>query len=268
VIQLSKNAIALAAGGVKGFAHIAVLKFLKELDFEIDVITGSSAGSIVAALYALYGDWRKVLKEFSEAVNEFLPSLKNRAEKLEGANLWSIFQRSLVRVEEYYPFFKRLFGKKKFSDCVIDLGIVVFDITELSSFLITEGFLVDVVMASCSVPGVFEAVWLAGDQMVDGGVTSHTPVREARDLGAEFVVASTFKKSDQELPKDQMDLMFYIDNWKEEEIKHHELSFADIIIEHKLSVQWYEFEKYKRVFEAAVKSIEERRKEVEVIIRR
>ncbi|MDI3495380.1 MAG: hypothetical protein PWQ72_1507 [Pseudothermotoga sp.] len=265
---MAKNGLALAAGGVKGFAHVAVLKFLEELNFEIDVITGSSAGSIVAALYALYGNWKKVLKEFSEAVDEFLPSFKSRAERLEGTNLWSIFQRSLVKVEEYYPFFKKLFGKKKFSDCNINLGVAVFDITELNSFLITEGFLVDAVMASSSVPGVFEAVWIAGDQMVDGGVIAHTPVREVRNLGAEFVIASTFKKSVHNLPKDQMDLMFYIDSWKEEEIKQHDLSLADIIIEHSPFVEWYEFEKYERVFEAAVKSIEERRKEVEFIIRR
>ncbi|MCD6546404.1 MAG: patatin-like phospholipase family protein [Thermotogae bacterium] len=265
---MSRNGLALAAGGVKGFAHIAVLKLLEELELKIDVVTGSSAGSIVAALYALHGDWQKVWKEFSEGVVEFLPAFMKRAEKLRGANLWSIFQRSLVKVEEYYPFFKKLFGKKKFSDCKIKLGIVVFDITELRSLLITEGFLVDAVMASSSVPGVFEAVWIAGDQVVDGGVAGHTPVREARKLGADFIIASTFKKSASKLPIDQMELMFYIDTWKEEKIKNHDLSFANLVIEHDLAIDWYEFEKFKKVFETAVKSIEERRKEVEIIIRR
>jgi len=263
-----RNGVALAAGGVKGFAHIAVLKLLEELNLKVDVVTGSSAGSIVGALYALHADWKKVFDEFASAVTEFLPSFKKRAEKLEGTNLWSIFQRSLVKVEEYYPFFRKLFGKKKFSDCKMDLGIVVFDISELSSLLITEGFLVDAVMASSSVPGVFEAVWLAGDQMVDGGVIGHTPVRELKELGADFIVASTFKKSQPRLPKDQMELMFYIDTWKEEEIKSHDLSFANLVIEHDLKIEWYEFEKFRKVFEDAVRSIEERRREVEIIIRR
>lgn len=267
--KIDKIGLALAAGGVKGFAHIAVLKLLEELNLKVDVVTGSSAGSIVGALYALHGNWKKVFDEFSNAVTEFLPLFKKRAEKLKGSNLWGILQRSLVKIEEYYPFFKRLFGKKRFSDCKIDLGIVVFDVFELDSLLITEGFLVDAVMASSSVPAVFEAVWLAGDQLVDGGVIGHTPVRELKKLGADFAIASTFKRSQPKLPKDQMELMFYIDTWKEKEIESYDLSFADLVIEHDVKkIEWYEFEKFRRVFENAVMSIEERRREVEIVIRR
>ncbi|RDI92080.1 hypothetical protein Ob7_03060 [Thermosipho africanus Ob7] len=256
-----KIGLSLAAGGVKGFAHIATLKFLEENDIDVDIITGSSAGAIVAALYGLYGDSNKVFEMFSEAIKLYLPNFKKYMTKLEKSNFWSIFQRSLVPVEDYYPFFKFLFGKKKFSDLKKNVGIITFDTLEGTSLLITEGFLVDAVMASSSVPGVFSPLWIAGTQNTDGGVLAPTPVKEAKLLGSDFVVASTFERKPQDFPKDQLELMYYLDTWKEIEIEYVDLELANVVIYYRIPYQWYEFNNYLQIYNTALNYINERREE-------
>lgn len=254
-----KIGLSLAAGGVKGFTHIATLKFLEENDIKIDIITGSSAGAIVAALYALYLDSQIVYEKFSEAVELHLPKFKKYLNKLEKSNFWSIIQRALVPVDDYYPFFKYLFGKKKFSDLKIQTGIVTFDAFEGKSFLITEGFLVDAVMASSSVPGVFTSLWIAGTQNTDGGVLSPTPVKETKEMGADFIIASTFERRPNYFPKDQLELMYYIDLWKEIEIEYIDLESANVVIYYRVPYEWFEFNKYQEIYKSALDYNSERR---------
>ncbi|MBO8167510.1 MAG: patatin-like phospholipase family protein [Kosmotoga sp.] len=262
------NGLVLAAGGVKGFAHIAVLRLLQEENIDIDIVTGSSAGAIVAALYALYKDWEKVLEEFSAAVDDQLPAMKKYLKKIEGPNIWSIIYRSLISLEEYYPFFRILFGKKRFSDCKIPLGVVVFDTVSLESMLITEGYLVEAVMASSSVPGVFNPVWLGGTQTLDGGVLRPVPVDEARTLGADYVIASNFEKETPKKPQDQMELLLFLDAWKERYIKSKELEKADIVFNHRINYPWYAFEKYREIFEESWFVLCKRRERNEIVFRR
>jgi NTE family protein len=257
-----KIGLALAAGGVKGFAHIATLKLLEEYDIKPDIITGSSAGAIIAGLYGLYGDSKKVYEKFSNAVEKFLPSFNKYTKKLnKSAGAWGILQRSLVSTEEYYPFFRYLFGKKKFSDCKYRIGIVTFDNFDRKSLLITEGFLVDAIMASASVPGVFSPLWIAGTLNTDGGVLSPVPVNEAIKLGAEFVIASTFSRKPFDYPEDQMELMFYIDAWKDVEIEYIDLDNANMVIYYRIPYEWHEFHNYFEIYQSALSYINERREE-------
>ncbi|MBT1247447.1 MULTISPECIES: patatin-like phospholipase family protein [unclassified Thermosipho (in: thermotogales)] len=253
--------LSLAAGGVKGFSHIATLKFLEEYNVKPDIITGASAGAIVAALYGLYGNSQIVYEKFSEGIEKFLPDFKTYTEKLEKSSIWSIFQRALVPIDQYYKFFRYLFERKKFSDLKYKIGIITFDTLEGKSLLITEGFLVDAVMASSSVPGVFSPLWIAGTQNTDGGVLSPTPVSEAIEMGADFVVASTFERKPNDFPKDQMELMYYIDTWKEIELEYVDLEKANVVIYYRIPYFWYQFNLYKEIYEHSLKFIYERRKE-------
>lgn len=258
-----KIGLALAAGGVKGFAHIATLKLLEDYEVKPDIITGSSAGAIVAGLYGLYGDSNKVYEKFSNAVEKFLPSFMKYSKKLNKSTTgaWRILQRSLVPIEDYYPFFRFLFGKKKFSDCKYQIGIVTFDNLSGNSLLITEGFLVDAIMASASVPGFFEPLWIAGTMNTDGGVLSPVPVSEAINLGANFVIASTFYRQPMDFPKDQMELMFYLDAWKDVEIEYIDLDKANMVIYYRIPYEWHEFQKYREIYQSALSYINERREE-------
>ncbi|AJG40071.1 Patatin [Thermotoga sp. RQ7] len=241
--------IALAAGGVKGAAHLALLEKTGDV---FDVVTGSSIGSIVGALYALYSDPRMVREITFSIMKRHLQDLK----KTESEGTWrGMFQRSLFKADLLFSVLKEVFGKKKFSDCRKKLGVVVFDTENMESLLVTEGFLIDAIVASSSVPGYFEPIWLGGNPVLDGGVLSPTPVSQARELGADFVVASTFNRRRNGKFKNHFEMFFVMDRWKEIILEQEELSQADFVVVHNVSESWNEFEKYHEIYRKALEDL-------------
>jgi len=245
--------LALEAGGVKGVAHIALLEKLEGMDIEI--VTGSSIGAVIGALFALFGDSKTVKKKFFSTLKKYLPVFRDTIRKSE-TPWFSLFQKSLVKVEEIYPFFKDLFDRKRFSDCKKKLGVVVFDPVEEESILVTEGFLIDAVLASSSVPGFFEPFWLGGAPSLDGGVLCPVPVREARTLGADFVIASVFEDNIPP-PTDHVDMLFKLADWKGKLLKEEDMKLADCVITHRVSFDWTDFENYREVYKEAKANLED-----------
>ncbi|MCD6551990.1 patatin-like phospholipase family protein [Thermotoga sp.] len=241
--------IALAAGGVKGAAHLALLEKTGDV---FDVVTGSSIGSIVGALYALHGDPHAVREITFSIMKKHLHSLK----KTENEGTWKgMFQRSLFRADLLFSILKEMFGRKRFSDCKKKLGVVVFDTENMESLLVTEGFLIDAVVASSSVPGYFEPIWLGGNPALDGGVLSPTPVSQARELGADFVVASSFSRKRDKGFKNHFEMFFVMDRWKEIILEHEELSRADFVVVHNVNESWSEFERYYEIYKKALEDL-------------
>jgi len=241
--------LALQAGGVKGFSHVATLKVFEECNSKPDIIAGSSAGSIVGALYALYNDSEKVYEVFSKTVQKFLKNQKVKPEPI--MNLELVLKESLYNADEYYVFFKELFGKIKFSQLRTKLLVVAFDTENQRSITIDEGFLVDAVFASCTVPGVFEPIYLSGSRMLDGGVLSPVPTEELKQYGADKIIASIFEEK---MPnyESYIELMIAIDSIKEKKLLQDELRYADFIFSYPVSVAWKDFNKSREVYENAL----------------
>jgi len=256
--------LALEAGGVKGFSHIATLKVFEMCNAKVDVIAGSSAGAIVGALYSLYGDADQVYDEFSKNVISFL---KGKAIKSSVPMFEFVMRKALITLDDYYEFFKALFGKTKFSELRTKLIVVAFDCEEYQSVVIDEGFIVDAVLASCTVPGVFEPTYIGGSKVLDGGVLSPLPTEELKELGADKIVASIFEE---EIPdyQTQFELLSTIDTIKGREILEEELKLADFVFSYPVEVEWSEFEKHEQVYTDAMKVAMDRRDQFENFIRR
>ncbi len=263
MIILKKIGLVLEAGGVKGFCHIATLKIMEEHQVSADIVVGSSAGSIIGALYSLGYNSEKIFKMLSSVVEKNYKKFVNK--DLKTYDL--IFKASLLQPEDIYPFFKELFGKKKFSDLKIKFAAITFSVDSLESEIIDEGYLVDAIYASSSVPGVFGPLWLGGSKVLDGGVLSPVPVKEAKGLGAEIVLSSVFK-GEKRTYSDQYSLLLYLDSIKELMIKRESLELSDFAFEYKVRVSWNEFEKYNVVYTDALKDAEDRRDDFEDFIRR
>jgi NTE family protein len=241
--------IAFAAGGVKGAAHVA---FLEKSGDVFDVITGSSIGAVVGGLYALYGEPALVKDITFSLMKKHFEDLK----KTESENTWrGLFQRSLFKADLLFSVLKEAFGRKKFSDCKKTLGVVVFDTENMDSLLVTEGFLIDAVVASSSVPGYFEPIWIGGTPCLDGGVLAPTPVSQARELGADFVVASAFNRERREGFKNHFEMFFVMDRWKEILLEREELSKADFVVMHDVNEPWNAFDKYEEIYRKVLKNL-------------
>ena len=169
-------ALALGGGAARGFAHIGVIEVLEENGIRPDIVTGTSAGSLVAAMYAS-GHSGKELENL--AVNMDESALTD----------WSFPGRGLIRGEALARYVREATGNKPLEQMKIPLGIVATDLDSGRPIVFRRGDVGTAVRASSAVPAVFQPVRIGTHEYVDGGLASPVPVRAARDMGADVVIA-------------------------------------------------------------------------------
>jgi NTE family protein len=169
-------ALALGGGAARGFAHIGVIEVLEDNGIHPDIVTGTSAGSLVAALYAS-GRSGKELETI--AVNMDESALTD----------WSFPGRGLIRGEALAHYVREATGNKPLEQMKIPLGIVATDLDSGKPIVFRRGDVGTAVRASSAVPAVFQPVRIGTHEYVDGGLASPVPVRAARDMGADVIIA-------------------------------------------------------------------------------
>lgn len=171
-----KVGLALGGGAAKGFAHIGVIKMLEANGIHPVVVAGTSAGSVVGALYASGMD---------------AYALQQKAVALDEASIRdvSLFSGGVVKGQKLEDYVNAQVGGRKFEQLKKPFAAVATRLEDGQRTVFVRGNVGQAVRASSSIPGVFEAVSISKYHYVDGGVTSPVPVDAARDLGAEFVIA-------------------------------------------------------------------------------
>ena len=170
--------LALGGGAVLGFAHIGLLGALHEADLEIDCIAGTSAGAIVAALFAFGVEPRRI--------EELLSPLSWR--KVSGFTRMSM---GLLTNEPVGDLLEQELGAATIEEAAIPLAIVAADINTGERVVLHSGSVSAAVRASAAIPGIYTPVEIGGRVLVDGGIVENVPVSAARDLGADVTVAAT-----------------------------------------------------------------------------
>lgn len=216
-----KLGLALAGGGVKGAAHIGVIKALEENDIQVDMIAGTSIGSIVAALYAMGYSTEKMLelfKYFSKEIMKTNPkymidNIKNR-KRLLGYGLLS-GENIQIALEEC--------AKQKYITHIkqvpMPLAIPSVDIIESKKYVFTNGplqeayyikdaLIAKAVRASSSYPLIFAPCEYLNHMFVDGGILDNVPAGEVRKLGADKVLTIKFSASLNSVPKNLYEVAF------------------------------------------------------------
>lgn len=171
-----KIALALGGGAARGFAHIGVIKALETQGIVPDIVVGTSAGSVVGALYAAGYDAFALQKlSFQMEENAFAD--------------WSVFGRGLLKGEALEKFINQQVAGKPIEGLKRRYAAVATDLASGQPMVFVSGNVGTAVRASSAVPGVFSPVVIRGKEYVDGGVSSPVPVRAARQLGADIVIA-------------------------------------------------------------------------------
>jgi NTE family protein len=168
--------LALGGGAARGFAHIGVIQVLEEAGLRPDLIVGTSAGSLVAALYAS-GKTGAELATLADAMDET------------AFTDWSYPGRGLIRGEGLARFVREYTGGRTIEQLRLPLGIVATDLENGQPILFQRGDVGTAVRASSAVPAVFQPVRIGTREYVDGGLVAPVPVRFARQMGAELVIA-------------------------------------------------------------------------------
>ena len=176
--KVPKLGLALGGGAARGFAHIGVIQVLEENGIKPDMVVGTSAGSVVAAFYAS-GKTGAQLQWLADSMDE--SQLTD----------WTVpfMSRGMLSGEALGRYVNSQLNGAKIEDLKMPLGIVATDLQTGDGILFRRGDIATAVRASSAVPSAFEPVRIGNREFVDGGLVSPVPVRQAREMGANVVIA-------------------------------------------------------------------------------
>ncbi|NLM01692.1 MAG: patatin-like phospholipase family protein [Treponema sp.] len=203
-------ALVLSGGGAKGFAHIPILELIEEYNIPVDIIIGTSVGSIIGGLYSigynsqeLYNyfvnmDWVELFADepvspfetmFGEREKEANPvtlkfdenfSLQLGAGICYGQKIYELFKRRTIKIPSY----------TSFNNFQIPFRAVVTDLIAGDEVILEKGDIAEAIRASLSIPTVFSPYKIDNKLYIDGGVTNNLAINRAKEMGYDIIIAS------------------------------------------------------------------------------
>ena len=167
--------LALGSGAARGLAHIGVLKALEEMDIEIDMISGSSAGALIGGLYCT-GISPKMIKNLAIQIDK---------------KMWVDFtmpKTGIIKGERIQEILKLITGDRRIEELDKKLIVVATDLKTGEEVIFTHGSIHTAIRASISIPGVFEPVEHKGRILIDGGVVDRVPISVLKNMGTDIVI--------------------------------------------------------------------------------
>ncbi len=215
-----KIGLALGGGAARGFAHVGVIAVLEEAGLKPQYVVGTSAGSLVAALYAS---------------GKTSAQLQQTALNMEEVSLtdWMlpIVGRGMFRGDALARYVNDLVAGRLIENMAIPLGIVATDLGSGQAMLFQRGDTGTAVRASSAVPAVFVPVKINGREYVDGGLVSPVPVRFARQMGADVVVAVDISSPPEgNLANDTLQILLQTFAIMGKSLNQYELKDADVVV--------------------------------------
>ena len=215
-----KIGLVLGGGAARGFAHVGVIQVLEEAGVRPSLVVGTSAGSLVAAFYAS---------------GKTGAQLQKVAETMEEATFtdWTlpIFSRGMLRGEALARYVSAQVNGRLIENMALPLGIVATDLNSGQGVLFQRGDTATAVRASSAVPALFQPVKIAGREYVDGGLVSPVPVRYARQMGAELVIAVDISSPPEgNAASDSLQILLQTFSIMSKSINAFELREADLVV--------------------------------------
>lgn len=184
-----KTALVLSVGGLKGYAHLGVIRRIQELGIKIDFTVGASVGAIFASSFALGIGAEKIEEMALELTQKDLQDVDIKG--ILAGVYHGRFPQGLLKGTGLKRFIVSHIGNKNFEDCVIPVYIVAAHIGEgaVGQVVLSEGPLAEAIRASCAIPGIYAPVRFKGMTLVDGGIVNGCPVDVAYNFGAREIYA-------------------------------------------------------------------------------
>lgn len=211
-------ALALGGGAARGFAHIGVIKALEAQGIVPEIVVGTSAGSVVGVLYA--GGYSGF-------------ELQKIAFQLDESSVGELVlpDRGFIKGEQLQNFINKALQNRPIEKLGRRFAAVATDLQSGEMVVFQRGNAGMAVRASSSVPGVFQPVSINGREYVDGGLTSPVPVKVARSLGADIVIAVDISARPKHARiSDTLEVLLQTFNIMGQTISGYELATADIVI--------------------------------------
>ncbi len=217
-----KIGLALGGGAARGFAHIGVIKALEAQGIVPEIVVGTSAGSVVGALYA-------------SGLNGF--ALQKTAMAMDEATIsdWALplFGKStgVLKGEALQSYVNKAIGNVPMERLKIRFGAVATDLRTGQPILFNKGNTGMAVRASSAVPSVFQPVKIGANTYVDGGLVAPVPVKYTKDMGAEFIIAVNISSATEgAATASSLDVLMQTFSIMGQRLNHFELKEADVVI--------------------------------------
>jgi len=260
-----KIGLAFGGGGARGLAHIGVLKVLEREKIPVHCIAGTSAGSLIGAMYAQQQsawDVEERVRNFfaSDRFREMARRFSATQKKDMSSQGW--LDRAMTFVKRQYIVtrafsqlglidrssldfaIRALIDEEDIRDTKMRLAVVATDLWKGEDVVITRGSIRKAVSASAGIPGTFPPLELEGRCLVDGCVINMVPVHETRDLGADRVIAVDVTRELIRPPAFQngLEVMFRADEITNYRLNEFHLKAADVIVRPKMgATHWADF---------------------------
>ncbi|MDX2495416.1 MAG: patatin-like phospholipase family protein [Desulfuromusa sp.] len=289
-----KIGLALGGGAARGLAHIGVLQAFEESDLQIDLITGTSMGAIIGAMYATNPDLKLLRQQmiaylqsdiFKKARLDFVVERKNEPE---GEGLFYRFSQlarkkiffaaamtmvSFVSQETRDKSLGFLLSDTNIEDTRLPFATVALDLISGKEIVIKSGSMLEAIAATCALPGILPPVEYNSMKLVDGGWINAIPVVPAKELGADIVIAvdvgSDFSQNEQF--DSGLDVVLRADTATRNALSNLQLKQANIVICPAVGINhWADFSRADEIIakgrDAALKRMPEIKKMLKKIV--
>lgn len=261
-----KIGIALGGGGARGIAHLGVLYTLEQYGIPINMISGTSIGAIVAALYAYKADSKKISQLFFDAQDS--PEYKalqleriarnarkvSKFENIKGSFVNYVLHKRMgfLKAELTENFLRKLFGDIRFLDLQLPLALIAGNITQSKGIAFKGGDLIKAVQASMSLPMWMEPVEIDGDLYIDGIAHDVVPTKTLREMGADIVIAVDVSlRNKPEKIRHALDVDSISHAMSVNRSIDLSLEYADIVIQPETQgLMWYDFDRSPQLIKA------------------
>jgi NTE family protein len=218
-----KIALALGGGAARGFAHNGVIKALEAHGIVPDIVVGTSAGSVVGALYAA-GNNASSLQKMAYDMDE--ASISDWALPLFGT------KSGVLKGEALQSYINKAVKNRPIEKLKLPFGAVASDLKTGQPILFTRGNTGQAVRASSAVPGVFQPVTIGSRTYVDGGLVAPVPVRFAKEMGADFIIAVNIStQTEAQAAVSSLEVIMQTFSIMGQRINQYELRDADVVIQ-------------------------------------
>jgi len=239
-----KVALVLGGGGARGFAHVGVLRELEKEKVPVDIVVGTSVGSLIGALYA---DTGRVLDL------EYVALTLEKDDLFDYAAL-SVLSGGFIKGDRLQDFLESHLKHRSIESMPVRFAAVAVDVRTGETVVFDRGPVAPAVRASCAIPGAFVPVQYQGRTLVDGGVTNPIPADVARRMGAEVVIGVAIPAAvTPQAPTSPVGVAYQAVNIMSAEIGELRARESDIVVRPAVGdIAYDDFSQKKRLIEAGV----------------
>jgi len=284
-----KVGIALGGGAARGLSHIGVIAALIRHQIPIDVITGTSMGAIIGAIFAANPDPEALKARFDAYLSseEFAKSGFNFFKRLDSQgegimfeiarmarrslfNALMVTQTALINAGTAEESYALLVDDLQIEQTRIPFAAVALDLLSGKQVTLTQGSLRKAIAASCAMPGVLNPVEHQGQMLVDGGWAEAVPIQAARQLGANFVIAVDVFGAPRTFttPRNAIDVIARADSLVRIALSEEQLKAADVVLMPKNGVaHWADFSTSEQAVQRGKDEVDQRIDEIHLALK-